>query len=397
MRTTARPGSGHDVIVLAGDREVRVAVDGAPPQCGDVFLLVEGSPPKLGAKIGGAAAGAAGPDSDAMRWRTRDAQGRTRMETLWQRHTVKKAIRDYLHAQNFIEIDAPVLVRGTTPDVALESFGTDGRYLVTSTEYQIKRLEVGGFDRIYTLAQNFRRGDSDGVTRNPEFTMLEWARVGQSLATIEADVEAFTRWAHLALGGTGICGFGAHRVDIAAPWERLTVAQAVLRAVGVALPDFSLAAIRGAVAAAGVKIQAAWQDDVHFLFAVLMSTIQPSLGCVRPVFVRDWPAFETSSAQPIAGGDRVDRSELFIAGVEVADGFASLTDPDLQERGFAQHLARRAQAGKPDVALDQAYLAALRAGLPSGAGMALGLDRLVMVLTDRADIRQVLAFAWDEL
>ncbi len=226
--------------------------------------------------------------------------------------------------------------------------------------------------------------------------MLEWARVGESLAAIETDVEQLTWHAHRALGGDGSTVFGNYRVKLAPPWDRLTVAETVEQTAGVALPDFSLSAVTRAVEACGIDIQEIWRHDLPFLFSLLMATLQPSLGGERPVFVRDWPAFETSSAHEKAGDSIAERSELFIAGVELSDGFASLTGHDQQVAGFARQLKRRRAAGMPEVELDHAYLAALQAGLPEGAGMALGFDRLVMVLTGCTDIRQVLAFGWAE-
>ena len=126
--------------------------------------------------------------------------------------------------------------------------------------------------------------------------------------------------------------------------------------------------------------------------------MQPRLGTPVPTFLCEWPAFMTSSAALLDDAPALAcRSELLIAGLELSDGFPSLRDPDLQARLFDRENARRRAEGRDPVALDERYLAALREGIPPGAGMALGIDRLVMILTGKEQIRDVLALAWDEL
>lgn len=385
------------VTVLVGAAEHELEWSGTAPAPGDIFRASAGDPPVLFEKIGAAAPGAWRRDGDALRWRRRGRSGATRMELLWRRHRIRRAVRDHLDEAGFIEIDTPLLVRGTSPDATIASFAVGERHLVPSAEYQIKRLEAGGFDRVYTLTQNFRRDDGAGTTRNPEFTMLEWARVGQDLAAIEQDAEALVRRAHAALGGSGTLSFNGHEIDLAPPWERQSVAEAVERQTKVALGDFSADALCRALSEAGVAIRESWKDDVAFLFSLLMGHVQPTLGLSRPLFLRDWPSFETASTAARGATGVAERSELFIGGLEIADGFPTLTDPVRQAETFAFQLERRRRAGTEPVPLDQAYLEALRSGLPQGAGMALGFDRLVMALTGQREIRSVLAFAWDEL
>ena len=130
---------------------------------------------------------------------------------------------------------------------------------------------------------------------------------------------------------------------------------------------------------------------------MLMDYLQEHLGFERPVFIRDWPLFQTSSAKESESGEFVERSELFIAGVELSDGFPSITNPVHQKEAFLRQLERRRTHGKEKVELDTVYLNAMQEGFPSSTAMALGFDRLVMLLTDQRDIASVLAFGWDEL
>ena len=388
---------GHRVSFYHRDSETEVTWRGTPPQIGDIIEPDLEQPDQNFRVIGKPQLGAWKADSDALRWRTPSSNGRiSRMETLRRRHLIKRAVRDYFDNQNFIEIDAPLLVNGTTPDIAVESFAVQDRYLATSTEYQMKRLAIGGFEKIYSLTQNFREGDT-GTYRNPEFTMLEWGRVGVKMTAIEQDAENLTRAAMQALELPDILKYQGVEVDMRGPWQRLSVSEAIERETKVAIKDFSAESCIRALEAAGVDIRSDWIEHGDFLFSLLMDHIQPQLGRDRPTFLTDWPIHQTTSAQQDDRTRLAVRSELFIAGVELSDGFGGLADPHLQMWFYEFMAARRRHENQGSVTLDQRYLDALKLGAPYGAGMALGFDRLIMLLTDQPTIKNVLAFAWDEV
>jgi lysyl-tRNA synthetase class 2 len=389
-------GGSYPVVVAIADRQREIKIAGSPPAVGDLLELTGSEDSLIVRKVGGTVAGPWHLNGDGMRWRHYDAGGRSRMDVLRDRHVIRLAVRAYLDNEGFIEIDVPLLVHGTTPDAGIPSFAVADRYLVTSTEYQLKRMIVGGFDRIYSLTQNFRAGDT-GSQNNPEFTMLEWGRVGVGIEIIEQDVERFVNAAHRALGGDGNLVFQGHRIDLTPPWPRLSVAAAFSEVTGYTVTEFSVPTLRSALQAAGLAVRHEMQEDQVFLFTILLDHVQAHLGFERPVFLRDWPSFLTSSAAEQTAGILADRSELFVAGIELADGFPSLTNYQRQQETFREQLARRQIEGSPPVMVDSSYLEALRLGLPPGAGMALGFDRLVMLLTDQTLIRPVLAFAWDEV
>ncbi|MDD3370676.1 MAG: hypothetical protein PHE27_02500 [Alphaproteobacteria bacterium] len=336
--------------------------------------------------------------NDTQRWqRPISSQGGpSRMDILRRRHIVRRAVRDYLDSEGFIEIDAPMLVHGAAPEPAIDSFKIEDRYLISSTEYQLKRLEIGGLHKLYSLTQNFRRGDT-GRYRNPEFTMLEWGRTGSKMDQIEADAERLTLAALNALELPLHLPYADGVIDMRAPWERQSVAEAIERATGAAMNDFDLPSCRKAAETAGLEIHKEWAEDRDFLFSLVMDHIQPQLGASRPTFLTDWPDFQTASAAPNeAEPGNASRSELFIGGVEIADGFVGVSDAGVQKELFDKALARRAQEGMSPVDLDGKYLESLRESPFHGAGMALGFDRLVMILTGQTHIGTVLAFAWDE-
>jgi lysyl-tRNA synthetase class 2 len=334
---------------------------------------------------------------DALRWRQPASPGGpSRIDILHRRHAIRQAVRAHLDSAGYVEIDAPLLVHGTTPDPAVESFRVGDRYLVTSTEYQMKRLGIGGMEKIYSLTQNFRAGDT-GRFRNPEFTMLEWGRIGARMAEIEADAEGFVTAAMARLGLGETLAYQGNTIDMRLPWERLTVLEAIARATGVAIADFELPSCRRAVEALGIEIRDDWADNRDFLLGLVMTEIQPGLGRDRPVFLRQWPLYETTSAQAGEDGKTADRSELFIAGIELADGFAALSDAEVQAYLFAQALEKRNALGMQAVDLDTRYLDAMRGPPVFGAGMAMGFDRLAMLLTGQPTIATVLALRWDEV
>jgi elongation factor P--beta-lysine ligase len=403
----------HDdgrVTFLSGDCYHTIAWpqehEKALPSIGDIYHMDMRSSARVVEKIGGCMATDGDKtfghkDGDAMRWRRMVDGGVSRMHVIKQRHLIKRAVRDYFHDQGFVEIDMPTLMKGTTPEVEIESFDVDDtHYLQSSTEFGIKRMEIGGFDRLYTLTQNFRKGDDDNKRRNPEFTMLEWARVGQDMKTIEQDAQNLFLTAYRALGhNTDILVFNGHHVDLSPPWNRMTVMDAMAKYLGVMPDDFSPASLADAAQKLGLYVTDNDKGDAFYLFTLLMDALEKHLGFDKPVFLTQWPSFQTPSAggaEKHKGGS-VMRSELFIAGVEISDGFPSQTDHADQVQSFEQQQQRRRYENKKPVRLNTRYLDAMQEGLPRGAGMALGFDRLVMVLTGQTDIRSVLALRWDEL
>jgi lysyl-tRNA synthetase class 2 len=343
------------------------------------------------------------PDGDGARWARRVA-GASRVELLRRRQRILRAIRDDLLDEGFVEIESPLLVPGACPDAVLESVeATNGHYLVTSTEYQLKRLLVGGVERLFSLTKNFRAGDQ-GAVHSAEFTMLEWARAWRSLDDIEDDAERLVRRAYRTLRAPDAPGAPLrgrdHEVILDGPrWERVTLRDALARHLGAEVDAaFSLPSMIAAAERARVDLPASFRDDPHLVISVLLDALQPHLGHPLPTFLRAWPAFLTSSAELDPRDPNLAlRSELYVAGVELADGFPFLRDAEAQRASFARENARRVASGRAPVRVDDKYVAALAQGIPPGAGMALGVDRLVMVLVGAEEIGDVLPFAYGEL
>jgi lysyl-tRNA synthetase class 2 len=267
-------------------------------------------------------------------------------------------------------------------------------WLHTSPEYAMKRLLADGFERIFQLARVFRNGEVS-ATHNPEFTMLEMYRAGADhegiMADLEGAVEAGARVLHPE-GGTRFRWRGLD-VDLGAPFERLPVAVAFSRA-GVDLEACAGDARRLRAAARDRGLDAGPEgegfDDVFF--RIFLQAVEPGLGTSRPVYLTDWPASLAALARIRRDDPRwAERFELYACGLELANGFAELTDAAEQRRRLVEEQALRRRLGRPAYPLDERFLEAV-GRMPDAGGVALGLDRLLMLVTGAASIRDVLLF-----
>ncbi len=339
------------------------------------------------------------PLSDTTRWH-RPRGKPSRMSKLWQRQKMTSEIRNDLYQHEFLEAETPLVVRGACPDSHIESMVVQGfGYLITSSEYQIKRMMTGGFEKVFTLTKNFRAKD-EGRFHSQEFTMLEWARGFGSIKEIEDDAVRFIRKAFQALhpGESTLTVLG-HSIDFMNhPWEKITVRGAFEKYLGMRdLENFSLNSLLMSANKSGIALPSNFIHDQDLVLSFLLDRLQPYLGMNTPTFLIDWPAFMTSSTAVHATDATVaERSELYIAGIEIADGFPFLQDAKLQRKFFQRELNRRRDHEQEVVAIDELYIETLEQGIPPGAGMALGIDRLAMVLTQSDSLAEVQAFSWSE-
>ena len=293
------------------------------------------------------------------------------MRALETRAAALRAVRAFFDERGFLEVETPSAVPSPGLDLHLDAFGVAGaaeeRWLITSPEYQMKRLLSGGLERIYQVCRCFRRGER-GARHQPEFTMLEWYRALAGSDDVMRDTEEMV--AHVAravLGGTRVGS-----IDLAPPWDRLTVDEAFERHAGLRTVDVL-------------------PDEERF-FRVLTETIEPMLGTERPVFLTEWPSSMASLARVLPHRpDRADRFECFAAGVELCNGFGELTDPVEQRARLERDRAARDLVGLPVYPIDERFLAALEEGMPPSGGNALGVDRLVMLLLGAPQIDDVVA------
>lgn len=295
------------------------------------------------------------------------------------------AIRRFFAEQAVLEIEAPVLSGAGTPAPYLESFrtkysgpgGDRDVYLHTSPEFSLKRLLAAGSGPVYSLGKVFRQGEA-GRLHNPEFTMLEWYRPGFDHHRLMDEVEALVR----------------RVVPGLPPAQRLTYRELFQRFLGLDPHRAGIEQFREAGSGEGLPDMG--DDRDGWLDLLMTHRIEPLLDPAVPMFVYDYPASQAALARireddpPVA-----ERFELYCGGMELANGFHELQDASEQRRRFEAELSARRAARLDEVALDEHLLAALEHGLPDCAGVALGVDRLVMLATGASSIAEVLAFDWE--
>ena len=315
------------------------------------------------------------------------------------RSRVLAAIRAFFAARGFLEVETPLRVTAPGLEVHLVAEPSGGRWLITSPEYQMKRLLVGGCERIYQVCKCFRR-DELGAHHSPEFTMLEWYRAFAGYEAIATDTEELCAAVARAVRGHTALSYAGVTCDLAPPWERLTVADAMRRYAGLEAPgDLPVAELRRRAHAGGfgpIAEDAPW-DDVFF--QVFVQAVEPWLGrSGRPTILLEWPAPLCALARHKPGAPTIAlRFEAYACGLELCNAFDELTDSAEQRRRLEEDLATRRARGRESYPIDARFLAALEEGMPPAAGIALGVDRLVMLCAGAADIRDVLAFADQEL
>jgi len=310
---------------------------------------------------------------------------------LRQRAELLTRLRRYFAGQGVLEVETPLLSAAGIPDPHISSFtttpGSDGeasRYLNTSPEFAMKRLLAAGAGPIFQVCKAFRRGEQS-KHHNPEFTLLEWYRPGFDHLRLMDEVDVLIR--QLAVGHRPLgC---SERLSYRACFQQYLEIDPFKADVSTLK---SCAQIQGLGEVAGLSDA----DKDTWLDLLMSHYIQPHLGKEGPLFVYDYPVSQAALARirpdkpPVA-----ERFELFIDGIELANGFHELRDAHEQRERFEADLIRRQIEKLEPVTLDERLLKALSAGLPACAGVALGLDRLQLVLTGRGHIRDTIAFSYE--
>ncbi|MHB8491496.1 MAG: lysine--tRNA ligase [Solirubrobacteraceae bacterium] len=314
------------------------------------------------------------------------------------RARVISAVRSYLDGEGFVEVETPVLqpIYGgalARPFVTHHNELDRDLYLRIATELYLKRLIVGGLERVYELGKDFR---NEGVSHkhNPEFTMVEWyesyADYSDQAERLEAVVRAAARAAAVD-GEDGPVDGEDGPVDVERPWRRVSFVAAVAQATGIDLHAHAGAdELRAAIEAKGLEVQTEGESWAGMADSLLSKFVEPAL--IEPTFVFDYPIELSPFARVHRDDARLaERWEAFIGGIEVANAFSELADPDVQRERFERH--RLGASGADDKQPhDESFLAALEQGMPPTGGVGLGIDRLVMVLTGARSIREVILF-----
>lgn len=291
-------------------------------------------------------------------------------------------IRQFMAERNILEVETPVLSHATVTDVQLHSLRSEYSspqtgsartlYLQTSPEYAMKRLLASGTGAIYQISRVFRN-EEQGKLHNPEFTMLEWYQPGYDHQQLMQELEIFLH--HFAITHC----------------EKISYAEIFIDHTG--LDPHTCDTNELTMLAQQYGLSSTMEERPVLLDFIFSNKITSTLGNSRALFIYDYPACQCALAKLSDGAPQVaERFELFINGMEIANGFHELTDAEEQLARFEQDLALRKKEKRPDLAIDHLFIDALKQGLPDCAGVAVGIDRLLMAMTGAADIREVLTF-----
>ena len=311
-----------------------------------------------------------------------------------KRTLIVQAIRDYLNAINFIEVETPVLQpiyggANARPFVTHHNKLDQTLYLRIANELYLKRLIVGGFDRVYEFSKDFR---NEGMDRdhNPEFTMLE---LYQAYADYE-DIMCLTEQliahtAQEAVGSTTI-SFQGEEISLEPPWRRLTMIESIGAEAGIDVESLNEDELRNAALDANVDLDGI-ESRGGTIAALFDALVEPNL--IQPTFIYDYPIEVSPFAKKKRGDERfVERFEYFMVGMEMGNAFSELNDPIDQRERFMEQ-GKKFEAGDEEAFMvDEDYLRALEYGMPPTGGLGFGVDRLTMLLTDQRSIRDVILF-----
>src|SRR3990167_4096160 len=306
-------------------------------------------------------------------------QPTTTIDSIQLRATLYKNIRAFFESRNILEVETPLLCRHTVTDYHIDSFSLDNktRFLQTSPEYAMKRLLAAGSGSIYQICKSFRQSES-GKKHNPEFTMLEWYRNNFDHHDLIKEIDTFLQ---LILKTN--------------PAEKISYQNLFLKFLNFDFFKITLNDLKKIIVQNHIEINLDHVDFDMALQILLTHLIEPHLGFENPLFLYDFPVSQCTLAKiredvfPVA-----ERFELYINGIEIANGFHELTDSIEQQNRFEKDQSARIKNKKFVPSIDQNLIEALNF-LPNCAGVAIGLDRILMILSKTNDIRDVICFPWD--
>lgn len=291
-------------------------------------------------------------------------------EALRLRAGLIQSIRLYFIKHNFLEVETPLRIPAPAPEEHIEALSSGNWFLQTSPELCMKRLLAAGYPRIFQICKCFRDGER-GRLHLPEFTMLEWYVAGFDYQQLMNQCEEMIVAAANDLGFVSGIVRQEKRINLASPWERIPVQEAFEKYAPVNLPE------------------ALSRDRFD---EIMVEYIEPNLGIAGPTFLYDYPARMGALARLKKNDPSVaERFELYIGGLELANGFSELTDAREQRQRFTEALTIRAQKGFTAYPMPEKFLSSLN-NLPPSAGIALGIDRLAMIFADAANIEDVIPF-----
>jgi len=295
---------------------------------------------------------------------------------LRRRAGILQAIRRFFIQHGYLEVETPHIIRAPAPEIHIEALSAEDGFLHTSPELCMKRLISAGYSKIFQITKCFRKGER-GSLHLPEFTLLEWYCARQDYTFLMDQCEQFLCFVkEHEQGPSGPIVFHGQEIDLERPWPRIPVKEAFQRYASISMEE---------------ALRKGRFDHV------MVEEIEPCLNTGRPVFLVDYPESLASLARLKSDDPSLaERFELYMGGLELANGFSELTDAREQEKRFLRELQQRRESGKTPYPMPDKFLDALQ-HLPPCAGIAFGVDRLMMILSNSASIDQVVAFTPEEV
>jgi lysyl-tRNA synthetase class 2 len=286
-----------------------------------------------------------------------------------------QTIRKFFIEKDYLEVETPQIIPAPPPEAHIEAVRTGDRFLHTSPEICMKQMLSAGYTQIFQISKCFRAGER-GDFHLPEFTLLEWYRIGIDYHYLMKECEALILWIARALGIGERLRYRDLYIDLKAPWQRISVRDAFLNY-------------------ASMTLEKALHKGVFD--ELMVHEIEPNLGITKPTFLYDYPVSLAAMARLKPDNPEcAERFEIYIGGLELANGFSELTDPTEQRARFERDMHHRRTSGKQTYPIAGRFLKSLEY-MPEAAGIALGIDRLAMVFTNTLKIDQVVSFTPEEL
>ncbi len=334
-----------------------------------------------------------------------------RDSSLWQRYFVReqviKAIRLFFDEKGFHEVETPILIGNPPAESYLDVFETTlldrkrnptPAYLSTSPEVPLKKLMVAGIGNCYSITKSFRNTEMQSTTHNPEFTILEWYRVNTQYKTIMDDCETLILYINKTLEHGPILKYQGKSFDLSKKWNRISVKDAFMKWAQVdLLTFFDIKKARETCVNKGYAVTPnnTWGELYNQIY---LNEIEPHLGVDTPTIIYEFPGSMAALARKKSGDPRfAERFEFYIAGLELGDCYGELTDWKEQEARFTAELTEVKRLGKTTYDYDHDFIHALKEGMPEASGIAVGIDRLVMLFANVTDIADTMFFPVSDL
>ena len=316
-----------------------------------------------------------------------------------KRLEILRLIRDYFWSQNFVEAETPIALRlpGQEPYLnpmsveILDPYQAPFKfYLRTSPEFALKKLLAAGWERVFEISKCFRNIESFGGTHNPEFTMIEWYRAPGSYLDIMDDTENLFKYIGKKLNIQKL-KYKNNEIEYLVDWDKMSVKDLWNKYIQVNLDDYlDIENLKILVQKRGWNVETTDMYEDLF-YKIFLNEIEPNLGINKPIFIYDYPAQMCSLSRLCEKDKRyAQRFELYIGGLELANAFGELVDHKAQRINLEKDRELRVQLGKEVWSIDEGFIEALEAGIPSAGGIALGVDRMVVLFTGARDINEVI-------